>query len=74
MSDYFLEDFRAIYTLKGKLIKETNLILQINNIFNRLYEPNGATYPGVYSGAYTNGNYFFPMAGTNFILGLNVKL
>ena len=74
VSDYFLEDFRAIYTLKGKLIKETNLILQINNIFNRLYEPNGATYPGVYSGAYTNGNYFFPMAGTNFILGLNVKL
>ncbi len=74
VSDYFTEDFRAIYTLKGKLIKETSIILQVNNILDRLYEPNGATYPGVYSGAYSNGNYYFPMAGTNVVAALNIKL
>ncbi len=74
LSDYFLEDFRAIYSLHGKLLKETKLILQVNNIFNRLYEPNGATYPGVYSGSYSNSNYYFPMAGTNVMAAINIKL
>jgi len=74
LSDYFLEDFKAIYTIHGKLLKETKLILQVNNIFNRLYEPNGATYPGVYTGSYSNSNYYFPMAGTNVMAALNIRL
>ncbi len=80
LADYFTEDFRAIYTLHGKLLKETSLILQVNNILNRFYEPNGACYPGyTYSdvtntSTLSNYNYFFPMAGTNFVVALNVKL
>ncbi|MFP5042279.1 TonB-dependent receptor [Parasediminibacterium sp. JCM 36343] len=74
LGDYYTQDIRAIITLKGKIIKECNLIAQVNNVLNRLYEPNGATYPAVYSGYYTNGNYYFPMAGTNYMVGLNIKL
>ena len=80
ISDYFTEDFRAIYSLHGKLLKETSLILQVNNIFNRLYEPNAATYPsytyngGTNTSTLSNYNYYFPMAGTNVMVALNIKL
>ncbi len=74
LGSYFTQDARFILTLHGKLIKECTLIGQANNIFNRLYTSNGATYPGIYSGVLYNSNYYFPMAGTNYMFGLNVKL
>ena len=80
VSDYFTQDIRATITLKGKIIKECNLIGQVNNAFNRLYESYGTTYPGfTYNGgsnttSFSNVNSYFPMAGTNYMIGLNVKL
>ena len=74
LGSYFTQDARVVLTLHGKLIKECTIIGQANNIFNRLYESNGATYPGIYSGVVDNGNYYYPMAGTNYMVGLNVKL
>ena len=46
----------------------------ISNIFNKKYEPNGYTYSYIYSGQIITENFYFPMAGTNFMLGVNVKL
>ena len=74
LGDYYTQDARFILTLHGKLIKECQFIGQVNNVFNRLYESNGATYPGIYSGVLSNGNYYFPMAGTNVMVALNIKL
>ncbi len=45
----------------------------VNNLFNNMYEPNGYTYSYLYGGQLINANYFFPMAGTNFMVGLNLK-
>jgi len=74
LGSYYTQDARFVLTLHGKTIKECTLIGQVNNVFNRLYESNGATYPGIYSGVVANGNYYYPMAGTNYMIGLNVKL
>ena len=74
LNDYYVQDIRALYTAHNFLFKEWNFILQINNIFNKKYEPNGYTYPYFYNGSLINDNYYYPMAGTNFMFSVNVKL
>ncbi len=74
LNAFFVQDARVIYTFKHKWLKEMNLILQVNNIFNKKYEPNGYTYNYISGGMLSVNNYYFPMAGTNFMMGVNVKL
>jgi len=38
-----------------------------------LYEPNGYTFSYYYGGSLTTENYYFPMAGRNFMVGVNVR-
>jgi iron complex outermembrane recepter protein len=70
---FFVQDIRAIYTLKKKKLKELNLIVQLNNIFNQDYEPNGYTFSYIYGGTQSTENFYFPMAGINFMVGLNLR-
>ncbi len=49
-------------------------MFQVNNIFNEKYEPNGYTYNYISGGVLTVENYYFPMAGTNILAGINIKL
>lgn len=74
LNDYYVQDVRAMYTVHDFLFKEWNLIFQVNNVFNKKYEPNGYTYPYFYEGSLVNDNYYYPMAGTNFMFSINVKL
>lgn len=74
LNGFFVQDLRAIYTLKKEGLKNTQVILQVNNIFNYKYEPNGYTFSYIYGGAFTTENFYYPMAGTNFMLALNIKL
>ncbi len=74
LKGFFTEDIRAAYTIKNKLFKEWNIIGQVNNIFNHLYEPNGWTYAYYTGGALYNQNGYYPMAGTNFMIAVNIKL
>lgn len=73
LKDFYIQDFRSIYTLKNIVFSEINLVVQLNNIFNKMYEPNGYTYSYISGGTMVNENYYFPMAGRNFMIGLNVK-
>lgn len=73
LNAYYVENARAIYTLKGEILKEANFILQVNNLFNKKYEPNGYTYNYIYQGQLSVNNYYFPMAGTNFMVAVNLK-
>jgi iron complex outermembrane receptor protein len=68
-----VQDLRVIYTIKKKLPKEINIMARVNNILNTKYEPNGYTYNYIYGGELSVNNYYFPMAGTNFMVGVNVK-
>lgn len=74
LDGYFVNDLRAIYTIKRKKLKELNITGQLNNLFSTKYQPNGYTYSYIYGGETTTENYYFPMAGINFMLGLNIRL
>ena len=71
---FFVNDLRGIYTFKGKKLKELSIIAQLNNLFNVKYEPNGYTFSYIYGGQTTTENFYFPMAGLNFMLGVNVRM
>jgi iron complex outermembrane receptor protein len=73
LNAYSTQDARFIYTISKGWLKELNIILQANNIFDKLYEPNGYTFSYYYGGSLTTENYYFPMAGRNFMVGVNVK-
>jgi len=73
LNPYYLQDIRLSYLLKNKILKETNIILQLNNVFNKRYEPNGYSFSYIYGGDLTTENFYFPMAGFNFMVGLNLK-
>ena len=70
---YYTQDARFIYTINKGWLKELNIILQANNLFDKMYEPNGYTFSYYYGGSLTTENYYFPMAGRNFMVGVNVK-
>lgn len=71
---YYVQNLRMIYTIKNKTLKETNLIFQLNNVFNKKYAPNGYTYSYQYGGQLITENFLFPMATTNFMFAVNFKL
>ncbi len=73
LNPYYLQDIRLSYLLKNKILKETNLMLQLNNVFNKMYEPNGYSFSYIYGGDVTTENFYFPMAGFNFMIGVNLK-
>ncbi|HUS01489.1 MAG TPA: hypothetical protein VMY77_07170, partial [Chitinophagaceae bacterium] len=74
LDPFYIQDARVSYKLNNKIPKEIHFVFQVNNIFNKKYEPNGYTFSYFYSGNYTTENYYFPMAGTNFMAAINVKL
>lgn len=74
--DPFLNnDLRIGYTLTPRrLVREARLVLQVNNLLNSLYEPNGYTFSYISSGRLATENFFYPMAGRNYTVALNIKL
>lgn len=74
LAGYFVQDIRLSYSLKKFIFRESNFVLLVNNIFNKKYEPNGYTFSYLSGGQFTTENYYYPMAGTNLMLALNIKL
>jgi iron complex outermembrane receptor protein len=73
LEPFYTQDAIALFTVSDKLVRELNLVLQVNNIFNAKYEPNGYTFSYIYGGETITENFYYPMAGTNFMIGLNLK-
>lgn len=73
LNAYFTNDLRAIYTVKGKTLKEVNFSFLVNNLFNTLYESNGYSYSYIYDKQTITENYYYPQAGTNVMFGINLK-
>ncbi len=74
LQPFYTQDIRLSYSIDKKIFKTTQFILQLNNIFNRKYEPNGYSFSYIYNQQLTTENYYFPMAGFNFMAAINVKL
>lgn len=66
LADYFVNDFNASYEIKPKKIFQSITITALmNNIFDKKYVSNGYMWD-VYP-------YYYPQAGTNFLVGLSLK-
>lgn len=66
LADYFVNDFNASYEIKPNAIfKSITITALVNNIFDKKYVSNGAMWD-IYP-------YYYPQAGTNFLIGLNLK-
>ncbi|MGI8598375.1 MAG: TonB-dependent receptor [Chitinophagaceae bacterium] len=74
LDPYYTQDIRLIFSLSRKYLKDVSFRGQGNNVFNKVYEPNGYTYSYYAGGALTTENYYFPMAGINWMLGVNIRL
>ena len=71
---FYTQDIRASYSFSKEWIRNMDLVFQVNNVFSKKYEPNGYTFSYVYGGQLTTENYYFPMAGINWTVGLNIRL
>ena len=74
LNAFFVQDVKATFKIKNNLFKATTLMLGANNIFNKMYQPNGYTFSYISGGKQTTENYYFPMAGINYNVSLNIKL
>ena len=71
---YFTEDARATFSFDRNWLKKVDLIFQVNNVLNKKYEPNGYSFSYYNNSQLATENYYFPMAGTNFFAGVNIRL
>ncbi len=74
LNAYYTQDARAVYSFGFRWLKNVDLTFQVNNILNKKYEPNGYTFSYYYNNELTTENYYFPMAGTNWIAGVSIRL
>jgi iron complex outermembrane recepter protein len=72
---YLVNDLRLSYTFAARHLREAEIVLQINNLFNHRYSSNAWIYKGVVgeSGLITIEDGFFPQAGRHMMLGLNLR-
>lgn len=70
---FLVNDLRLAYQFKTTAVKNIGLSLQVNNLFNELYEPNGYTYGFISGGQLNTYNNYFPQATRNFLFSLNAK-
>ncbi len=70
---YQVGDLRFRYTLGFKnLLKELELGLLVNNVFNEKYAANGYTYSYIY-GEQVTENFYYPQATRNYLLSVGLK-
>lgn len=74
LNGYYRQDIQLSYQLNDIIFREWKFILSVHNVFDKKYESNGFTYPYYFEGKLINENAYYPMAGTNFLLGVNLKL
>ncbi len=74
LKKYFVENIQLNYGVSCGVFREVKLFFDLNNVFNNLYEANGYTYNYFEGGKLHVENYYFPMAGMNFMGGILIKL
>jgi iron complex outermembrane receptor protein len=79
LNAFLTNDLRFNYSLRPRFVKNLEFTLLVNNIFNRMYEPNGYTFSyflpleGTTGRELVTENFFYPQAGTNFLAGVKVR-
>ncbi len=70
---YLVNNLRFVYSIKTNFIKQIDLLLTLNNLFNAKYETNAWVYRYVYNSEEGVLNGYFPQAEFNFMAGINLK-
>ncbi|TDO28352.1 TonB-dependent receptor [Sediminibacterium goheungense] len=73
LNAFATQDVRISYSFAHKVFKQIQLIAQVNNLFNKLYEPNGYSYSYTSGGVLYTDNGYYPMAGRNFMVAVNLR-
>lgn len=74
VNPYYVQNMQLSYRLQPKhTVSSIDFIFRINNLFNNLYESTGYTYNYFSGGQLTVENYYFPMAGTNYMAAVNFR-
>ncbi len=73
LNAFATQDLRVAYSFSHKVFKQVQVIGQINNLFNKLYEPNGYSYSYTSGGVFYTDNGYYPMAGRNFMVAVNLR-
>lgn len=73
LEGYYTQDLRFNYKVPQTLFKELGLQLMLNNVFNKMYVPNGYTFSYYAGGALTTENYYLPVAGFNVMGGVHIS-
>lgn len=74
LAPYFTQDLHYTHDISLKKIKSIALFVQVNNLWNIRYSPNGYTYTYRFGGEISRNNFYFPMAGVNFMTGCTINL
>ena len=71
---YQVGDLRFRYTIGfNNTLKELELGLLVNNVFNELYAANGYTFSYIAGGAQTTENFYYPQATRNFLMSVGLR-
>jgi iron complex outermembrane receptor protein len=70
---YFVNNIRLDFEPELRKIRGIQFQILVNNIFNEVYESNGYGGNWYEDGAEKSWSYYFPQAGTNFMVKLGLK-
>jgi iron complex outermembrane receptor protein len=70
---YFVSNLKVSYSIHPTLLKEICFNLLVSNLFNEEYESNGWVYSYIYDNTRYKMDGYFPQAGTNFLVGVDIK-
>ncbi len=73
LDPYVVNDLLLSYTTKFKALKQFTISLKVNNLTNARYETNAWVYRYYSEGSYGKYDGFFPQAGINFLVGVDLK-
>lgn len=73
LNSWFVNDLNFQYSLSPKWVDQIGIKIQINNLFNEEYETNAWVYRYILDGENKIMDGYFPQAGRNFLVGLNLR-
>lgn len=73
IESYLINDLNIRYNFQALGLQVIELNLLVNNIFNVEYESNGYTWGYLWEGSRYQQNNYYPQAGINFLLGINLR-
>lgn len=73
LSPFSVTDFRARYEFSYRWLRGLGVFVNLYNITNTKYEPNGYTFSYIYGGQQTTENFYFPQARFHWAVGTSLR-